>query len=135
MFDIKNYDTFKKIEAINKGWSDDKKFYIETVTNGKLLLRICDMAEYDKKKSEYEIIKRLADRGLPVSRPVDFGVCDNGKSVYSIFVWCDGEDAEKVLPNLTEVEQYSLGLKSGQILKEIHSIPAPKRAGRLGITL
>lgn len=125
MFDIKNYETFKKIEAINKGWSDDKKFYIETVTNGKLLLRICDMAEYDKKKSEYEIIKRLADRGLPVSRPVDFGVCDNGKSVYSIFVWCDGEDAEKVLPNLTEVEQYSLGLKSGQILKEIHSIPAP----------
>lgn len=125
MVDIKNFDTFKKIEAIHKGWSDDKKYYIETATSERLLLRICDIAEYDKKKSEYEIISSLAEKGLPVSGPVDFGLCDNGKSVYTIFLWCDGEDAEQILTNLTEAEQYSLGVKSGQILKEIHNIPAP----------
>lgn len=115
-----------KIEAIHKGWSDDKKYYIETATDERLLLRINDIAEYDKKKREYEIISSLAERGLPVSHPVDFGICDNGKSVYTIFVWCDGEDAQQILPNLTEAEQYSLGVKSGQILKGIHSIPAPE---------
>jgi aminoglycoside phosphotransferase (APT) family kinase protein len=70
-------------------------------------------------------MKRLAEYGVPMSKPVDFDICDNGKSVYSLFQWCDGEDAEMVLPKLTETEQYLLGVKSGQILREIHNIPAP----------
>lgn len=125
ILDIKNYITFKTLEPINKGWSDDKKYYVETAENEKLLLRITDIAEYGKKKSEYETIKLLAERGLSVSQPVDFGICDNGKSVYTTFKWCEGDDAEKMLPKLTEAEQYALGVKSGQILREIHSIPAP----------
>ncbi|MGN7478773.1 phosphotransferase [Solibacillus silvestris] len=125
MFDIKNYDTFGKIEAIKKGWSSDKKYYIETVMNERLLLRIAHISEYEKKKNEYEIMKHLAERGVQVSEPIDFGVCDNGRSVYSLFKWCDGEDADILLPDMTEAQQYALGVKSGQILREIHSIPAP----------
>ena len=125
MFDIKNYATFEKINPINKGWSSDKKYYIETLTNEKMLLRIADISEYDKKKSEFEMMKLLAESGLPMSQPVDFGICDNGKSVYSLFIWCDGEDAEIVLPKMTETEQYILGVKSGEILRVIHNIPAP----------
>jgi aminoglycoside phosphotransferase (APT) family kinase protein len=125
VFDIKNYSTFEKIEPINKGWSSDKKYYIETVRNEKMLLRLADISEYDKKKSEFEMMKMLAECGVPMSQPVDFGICDNGKSVYSLFIWCDGEDAEIVLPKMTETEQYVLGVKSGQILREIHDIPAP----------
>lgn len=34
---IKNFDTFKKIEPIKKGWSSDKKYFIETLNNEKLL--------------------------------------------------------------------------------------------------
>ena len=103
MFDIKNYSTFQKIISINKGWSSDKKYYIETVANEKMLLRIADISEYDKKKHEFEMMKMLAESDLPISQPVDFGICDNGKSVYSLFIWCDGEDAEIVLPKMTEI--------------------------------
>jgi aminoglycoside phosphotransferase (APT) family kinase protein len=124
MFEIKNYASFEKIEAINKGWSSDKKYYIETSTGDKLLLRIADISKYDNKKSEFEMMGVLAERGLPISKPIDFGTCDNGKSVYSLFTWCDGEDAAIVLPSLTETEQYELGVKSGQVLREIHQIPA-----------
>ncbi len=31
MIDIRNYDTFIKIEPIHKGWSNDKKYYVETM--------------------------------------------------------------------------------------------------------
>ncbi len=41
-----------------------------------------------------------------------------GKSVYSLLTWCDGEDAEAILPRLTETEQYLLGIKSGEILRK-----------------
>jgi aminoglycoside phosphotransferase (APT) family kinase protein len=125
MFEIKSYSTFKAIKPINKGWSEDKKYYIETVTNEKMLLRVTDISEYDKKKTEYEIMKRLATCSLPMSQPVDFGICDNGKNVYSLLTWCDGEDSANVLPMMTDSEQYELGVKSGQILKEIHNFPAP----------
>lgn len=126
MYDIKNYNTFIRIELINKGWSSDKKYYIETADDRKLLLRIADISEYDRKKAEYELMRKVAALGVPMSQPVDFGICDKGKSVYSLLTWCDGEDAESNLPRLTETEQYVLGIKSGEILRRLHSIPAPK---------
>ncbi len=123
--DIKDYRAFTKIEPVNKGWSRDKKHYIETVDGRKLLLRVADIAEYNRKKAEYEMMKQVAALGVPMSQPVDFGICDSGKSVYSLLTWCDGDDAETILPGLTETEQYVLGVKSGEILKLIHCIPAP----------
>jgi len=126
MQQIKYYRTFTKIEPINKGWSNDKKYYIEAADNRRLLLRVADISEYERKKAEFEMVKKVAALDVPMSQPLDFGICDNGKSVYSLLTWCDGEDAEVVLPHLTETEQYVLGVKSGKILKKIHSIPAPK---------
>lgn len=126
MQDIKNYDTFTRIEPVNKGWSSDKKYYIQTSDDRKLLLRVADISEYDRKKAEFKIMKQVAVLGVPMSQPVDFGTCNNEKSVYSLLTWCDGEDAEVVLPRLTETEQYVLGIKSGEILRLIHSLPAPK---------
>jgi aminoglycoside phosphotransferase (APT) family kinase protein len=125
MLGIKSDRTFETIKPITKGWSNDKKYYIETETGEKLLLRTADLSEYERKKSEFKLMRRLAGRGLPISQPIDFGMCDNGNSVYSLFTWCEGEDAEIVLPKLTDTEQYELGLASGRILREIHSIPAP----------
>jgi aminoglycoside phosphotransferase (APT) family kinase protein len=126
MQDIKDYSTFIKIEPVNKGWSSDKKYQIETSDGKRLLLRVADISHYDRKKAEFEKMKEVAALGVPMSQPLDFGICDNGKSVYLLLTWCDGEDAEVVLPHLTETEQYVLGIKSGKILRLIHSIPAPK---------
>jgi len=126
MTDIPQYDTFAKIEPLNKGWSSDKKYYVETTDGRRLLLRVADIAEYERKRTEFDMLKRVAELDVPASRPVDFGVCDGGKSVYQLLTWIDGEDAETVLPTLSEAEQYALGVKAGEILQKIHSIPAPE---------
>lgn len=125
MIDINEFETFKTVEPIKKGWSSDKKYYVETATNEKLLLRITDISQYEQKKMEYKMMKLLSENGVPVSRPVDFGICDDGNSVYGLFSWFEGEDAEAVLPSMTETEQYVLGVKAGQHLRKIHRIPAP----------
>jgi len=44
MQDIKSYYEFTKIEPVNKGWSSDKKYYIETADDRKLLLRVADIS-------------------------------------------------------------------------------------------
>ena len=82
MKDIKQFDSFLNIELVNKGWSKDKKYCIETKDRDKFLLRVTDISEYDRKKAEFEIMKKVAELGFPMSIPVDFGICDAGKSAY-----------------------------------------------------
>jgi serine/threonine-protein kinase len=122
MTDIPAYPTFAKIEPINKGWSSDKKYYIETRSGERFLLRMSDIAEYDRKRAEFDMLKRVAELDIPASRPVEFGTCDAGKSVYQRLTWIDGEDAEKVLPTLSEAKQYALGVKAGEILRKMQSL-------------
>lgn len=74
---------------------------------------------------EYERVKRVSKLGILMSMPIEFGICDNGRKVYSLFSWIDGEDAENALPNFNKSEQYKLGIQSGRILKKMHSIVEP----------
>jgi len=54
--DIPGYDTFIKIDPVTKGWSGDQKYYVETVHGRRMLLRVSDISEIDRKKAEYEMI-------------------------------------------------------------------------------
>ncbi len=124
MIDIPIYGTFAKIEPIEKGMSGDKKYYIETIEGKHLLLRIADSSEYSLKKTEYEAMKEMYERNVPMPYPVDFGICDNGKSVYTLLSWVEGVEVESILSTLLPKEQYQMGLESGEILRKIHMVQA-----------
>ena len=47
--DIVGYNSFLKIEPVNKGWSTDKKYYIETIKGEHLLLRVSDISQAECK--------------------------------------------------------------------------------------
>lgn len=120
--DIPHSGGWTAVEEVAKGWSSDRK-YLVTTDDGKLLLRISDGEQVRAKKKEYEIIQKYARLGFDMSAPVDFGLCDGGKSVYMLLTWVEGRDLESVLPGLSEREQYRLGREAGRILRKIHAIP------------
>ncbi|KNF09373.1 aminoglycoside phosphotransferase Aph [Gottschalkia purinilytica] len=124
--DIPSFHTWDIVEKINKGWSKDEKYYIKAIDGNELLLRISDISQYDNKKREFEAIKKLGDIDILMSRPIDFGICNNGQLTYSLFTWIEGEDAEKVIPTLSDKDQYQLGVKSGEFLRKMHQIPPKK---------
>ena len=126
------FNTFSKVEPINKGWSEDKKYCVTKADGTKYLLRITPIARYETRKALFEILQRVAALGIPMCKPIEFGTCEDG--VYALHSWIDGEDAEKAISHMTETEQYLLGLKSGEILRKIHSIPAPE-VNSNGLTL
>lgn len=126
MIDIPGYEAFTKIEPLDKGYSSEKKYYIETTGGKRFLLRIADVPEYNRKKNEYNMMKRVASIDVPMPQPVDLGVCNGGKNVYQLLTWCDGESAETVLPRLGEAEQSALGFQAGKSLRRIHTVPAPQ---------
>ena len=49
MTDIKDYATFVKIEPVEKGWSGDKKYYVETADGRRMLLRVSDIGKLNTK--------------------------------------------------------------------------------------
>lgn len=84
-------------------------------------MRISPIEQHNYKKDEFEMMQRAAAFGIPMCRPIEFGVCDRG--VYSLHTWIDGKDAEEKFPFLSRKEQYAYGLEAGQILKLLHSLP------------
>ena len=115
---------FVSKEPVLKGWSGDKKYCLTDEQGNRFLLRVTPIEKYDDKKREYELMRRVAELGVPMCDPLEFGTCDKG--VYSIQTWIDGEDAEAIMPNCPAAKQYTYGMDAGRFLRKIHSIPAPE---------
>ena len=125
MQDIVGYATFTKLEPITKGWSGEKKYYVETCRGERLLLRLAPASELGRKQLEFALLEQAFSLGVSMAKPLQVGLCQEGESAYSLFTWCEGEDAEVILPTLAKEEQYRIGLRSGEMLRLLHSIPAP----------
>ena len=124
--DIVESRHWQKVEFFAKGWSSDSKYYIETDDGRKLIIRLADISQYQRKVAEYEAIGLIHKLGIQMSRPIGFGTCANGAKVYTLLSWIEGESLEVALPLLDRQEQYDLGVAAGTILRKIHSISAPE---------
>lgn len=83
--DIKSYSTFTKVQQLDKGWSSDVKYYVKDSSGKSLLLRMNEVSNYKRKKFEFHMMQKVVELGVPMSQPLDFGVCNKGQSVYSLF--------------------------------------------------
>ena len=101
---------FVKKEPINKGWSCDKKFCVTTTSGEKYLLRITPKEKSSNQVDMIRMQQEVASLGVPMCNPVEFGESNEG--VYTIQTWIDGEDAEKIIPILSDSEQYEIGRAS-----------------------
>jgi aminoglycoside phosphotransferase (APT) family kinase protein len=117
---------WRKIEFLDKGWSSDEKYYIETDDGQRLIIRLADISMHRWKTREYEAIKTISKLGIKMSQPIDFDICAGGEKIYILLSWLDGESLDKALPLMSIQEQYNLGVSAGEILKKIHSVKAPE---------
>ena len=118
--DIKNFKNFKTIKKLNSGYSKDEKYHIITNTNENLLLRISDIKLYEQKIKEFKFIKQLNNLNFEMSKAIEIGKCNNGKNVYMLLTWLDGESLDKAITYFNESTQYELGVEAGKILFSIH---------------
>lgn len=58
------------------------------------MLRIADIKVYAHKKSEYELMSKLIEIDVPMPRTIDFGICNENKSVYTLLEWIDGNSVD-----------------------------------------
>lgn len=124
--DIAESRHWQKAEFFDRGWSSDKKYYIETDDGRKLIIRLADISQYQRKAAEYAAVVAIHRLGLEASQPIGFGICANGEKVYTLLSWIEGESLEATLPLLGTQKQYDLGVAAGTMLRKIHSISAPE---------
>lgn len=120
------YQKLIKGIPIEKGWSGDRKFCAITNDGQKYLLRISSIDRLERKRREYENMRKVAQLDIPMCLPMVFGTCLEG--AYSIQSWIDGTDAECAIISMSTEDQYRYGWAAGQILAKIHTIPAPDDA-------
>lgn len=126
LMSIPGSTNWKTIIPIEKGWSNERKFYIETQFGEKLLIRVAEIEQMNQKEREFHRLfnlNQLNMKDFKISVPIDFGICLGDEYVYTIYRWVEGIDAEHVLPTLPTKRQYDLGYKAGQILSQIHKMP------------
>jgi serine/threonine-protein kinase len=111
------------IEKIEKGWSTDQKFYIVDHHQAEFVLRVADISKYDAKQLEFQNMKKIFETGIPMSKPIAFGVCNEQKNCYLLVSYIKGEQLEIMIPTLPKEVQYQLGYQAGEMLKKIHTIP------------
>ncbi len=121
-----------RITPIEKGWSGEEKYFVETQRGDRLLLRLADARELGRKQLEFALMEKAFSLGVSMPRPLYVGLCQGDARAYSLFTWCDGDDAASVLPSLNEKAQYLLGIQAGEMLRLLHTIPAPQGSGTWG---
>lgn len=109
---------------IRAGWSGDTKYRVTAEDGRTYLLRISPVAQAARKRTSFDMMKRVAALGVPLCAPVEFGIGSEG--VYSLQNWICGELLEAVLPRLSIEAIYALGVTGGELLARIHTIPAPE---------
>lgn len=124
--DIPMYKDWIKIEPVLKGFSDDKKFFIEDKNGEKFLLKLFEYSSYENKLKEFNFMKLVETTGINMQRPIEFGVCNGNKNSYMLLSWVSGSDCVDVINDFSKKFQYELGVKAGGILSKIHSIPFNK---------
>lgn len=115
---LKKYD-IKSVELLNKGWSNDKKYILTDYNNETYLLRISDVALYDKRLTQFNLLNSLISNNLNCPKPIEFGNI-NEDNIYILLTYMEGEPAEAEIEKYNNIEQYRLGIEAGKIMKEIH---------------
>jgi aminoglycoside phosphotransferase (APT) family kinase protein len=117
----KHIAPIQSITPIEKGFSIEKKFKI-TTDKGDYLLRVSSMKTLDSKTQEFELMRKLHKIGVRCNNPIMMFRSDSQESVYAVYSFLPGIDAEDNIATMPEELQYKSGIEAGSDLKRINSL-------------
>lgn len=114
-----------RIEQITKGYSSDGKYALYVEDRGdtpQYLLRTYSLDRVEEKQKEFHILKRLQELKVRCSEPVEIGKLADQQLGYMLLTYIEGEEASVALPQLSEKEQFTLGVEAGHELHKMHQL-------------
>ena len=122
----KDYLWNSTVHRIEKGWSNNDKYMLDTGVE-KYLLTIFEPRQYDQKVKQLEVMEKL--KALEVSVPKPIEIVKDENHGYMVVTYIEGQDGEESLKVMGEEAQYRMGIEAGKELKKMHRLAAPKEIG------
>lgn len=110
-----------KILPIEKGFSTEKKWKV-LAEKGIFLLRSSQSNMLERKKEEFDLMSRLYRQGVKCNQPVYLFESTDKTTIYSLYSYLPGHDAETHINKTTRSQQYKMGVRAGEDLKKINSV-------------
>lgn len=114
------------VTPIQKGFSSDSKFIVRFEQEPPLILRIGQSNSLQQRQQEASILLSLGQKGVTCPTPIDSGYLASLDITYQLYSYLEGEDAEIILPTLSDKKQYKIGFHAGEQLALMHSLKAPQ---------
>ncbi len=118
----------ERVEYLDRGYSTDKKYVLWERGEPRFLLRLAEAGLFERRKADFEMMRRHHERGVRCSEPFLVGVTGDGRTCYTLLSYLKGENAEDALPGLTESQQHEIGFVAGQELLKLHEVCHPDAA-------
>ncbi|GLF90587.1 aminoglycoside phosphotransferase [Bacillus safensis] len=113
------------IDQIDKGYSRDEKWIVTMSSGEKYVLRCTNQEQFEKVKTQFELLTQLKRYGVQCADPVNMDVLEEKQQLYYILSFVEGQEAKEIISQLTEEKQYALGVSAGKDLRNMHTYPAP----------
>ena len=117
--------TYKHMEKIDKGWSNDQKYRINQESQS-YLLRVSSLKQQTRVQTMFEKMKRVHDLSIPICKPISYEIIED--EIHAIYQYIEGKDLRDVLQSFSKEELYRLGYEAGEHLKKIHNIDKEKES-------
>ncbi|PYZ97624.1 aminoglycoside phosphotransferase [Alteribacter lacisalsi] len=112
----------KSVRRLHKGFSDDQKYVIDE----EWLLRVFSSREDERRKTEFDTIRRLSTLSDRIPEAVRYDVLQDEGLSFMVLGFVAGEDGEAALPKMLEKDQYLAGVEASKELAKLHQLPAPQ---------
>lgn len=117
-------DSEATVTPIKEGYSEDQKYIIANA-NHRYVLRLFPIHQYDRKKSEFDVLRQMETYQVRCSRPLELNKLKGADLGYMIVPYIEGEDAKTQLEYLSDPDQFQIGLEAGEELRKMHQYKAP----------
>jgi len=115
---------YTAIQKVDKGFSPDAK-YIVTVDDTPYFVRLSDLAHQDKRLQEFTLLQELSLQGVQTHQAIDYRVLRDDNLSAMVVSFLIGTPADEVIQQLSDTEQFHLGLAAGNELRKIHQVIPP----------
>lgn len=116
---------FTHITKVNKGYSPDDK-YLVTVGGTRYFVRLSDLAHHEKRQMEFALLQDLAKQGVHTHKAIDYTVLREANLSAMVVSFLEGSPADEAIHQLSDSEQYQLGLVAGKQLRAVHRVNPPQ---------
>ena len=115
----------ERIEFLDKGFSDERKYVLWESGERTYLLRISSIERLLECRRDFELLRTHHNRGIRCSPPLEFGIDEPSQLSYTLLGYIPGESGSDAIPKLPDSAQYEIGMDAGQELWALHQLKHP----------